>query len=73
MPLRPNADGSIDIDIQHDPPGKDREANWLPAPAEGAFNLTLRMYWPKDQPPSFLDGSWKPPGMRRVVTAAKAQ
>ena len=24
MPLRPNADGSIDIDIQHDPPGKDR-------------------------------------------------
>jgi hypothetical protein len=73
MPLRPNADGSIDIDIQHDPPGKDREPNWLPAPAQGAFNLTLRMYWPKDQPPSFLDGSWKPPGVRHVTPPAPPQ
>jgi len=73
MPLRPNSDGSIDIDIQHDPPAKDREPNWLPAPVEGTFNLTLRMYWPKDRPPSFLDGSWKPPFVHRVATEAKAR
>jgi hypothetical protein len=69
MPLRQKSDGSIDLYIQHDSPGKDRETNWLPAPATGAFNLTLRMYWPKDKPPSFLDGSWRPPGVRRVPTA----
>jgi hypothetical protein len=66
MPLRHNGDGSIDIYIQHDSPGRDREPNWLPAPSAGAFNLTLRMYWPKDKPPSFLDGSWKPPAVGRV-------
>jgi hypothetical protein len=66
MPLRHNSDGSLDIYIQHDSPGRDREPNWLPAPPEGAFNLTLRMYWPEDKPPSFLDGTWKPPGVERV-------
>lgn len=67
MPLRQNGDGSTDIYIQHDSPGPDREANWLPSPAQDSFNLTLRMYWPKDKPPSFLDGSWKPPAVRRVA------
>jgi hypothetical protein len=66
MPLRHNGDGSIDLYIQHDSPGKDREPNWLPAPEAGAFNLTLRMYWPKDKPPSFLDGTWKPPAVGRA-------
>jgi hypothetical protein len=64
MPLRHNSDGSIDIYIQHDSPGKDREVNWLPAPSENSFNLTLRMYWPKETPPSFLDGTWKPPAVK---------
>jgi len=62
MPFARNPDGSLDLYIQQDSPGKDKEANWLPAPA-GAFNLTLRMYWPKDQPPSILDGSWSPPAV----------
>jgi hypothetical protein len=69
MPLRHNSDGSIDVYIQHDSPGKDREPNWLPAPSAAAFNLTLRMYWPTDKAPSFLDGSWKPPAVRRVPAA----
>jgi hypothetical protein len=52
-----NKDGSLDIFIQRDNPGKDKESNWLPSP-EGAFSLTMRLYWPKD---SFMDGSWKLP------------
>jgi hypothetical protein len=60
MPLVRNADGSLDIYVQHDSPGAAREANWLPAP-QGEFNLTMRLYWPKSEPPSILDGSWKLP------------
>jgi hypothetical protein len=64
MPLTRNTDGSIDIHIQHDSTGKEQVANWLPAPS-GGFNVTLRMYWPKSEDPSILDGSWKPPGVIR--------
>ena len=62
MPLKKNADGSIDIYVQRASPGKDKESNWLPA-GDKAFNLTLRMYWPKEKPPSILEGSWKPPAV----------
>ena len=62
MPLQYNADGSLDVYIQKDAPGKEREANWLPAPA-GPFSVTMRVYWPR---PEMLDGSWKPPGIRRI-------
>ena len=65
MPFHRGADGSLELLIQHASPGARQEANWLPAP-EGEFNVTLRMYWPKAKPPSILDGSWKPPGIRRV-------
>ena len=60
--LRFNDDGSLDLFIQHDSPGADRESNWLPAPA-GQFNLIMRIYWPKE---SVIDGSWKIPGVRRA-------
>lgn len=60
--LKINPDGSLDILIQHDSPGKERESNWLPAP-EGPFNLILRLYWPEVRA---VDGTWQPPGVRRV-------
>jgi hypothetical protein len=60
-----NADGSVDVYIQHDSPGPDREANWLPAPA-GPFTLMLRLYRPSSTPPSILDGSWTIPPVKRV-------
>ncbi len=55
MPLKYNKDGSLDIYLQKDSPGKALESNWLPAP-DGDFNLTNRIYWPK---PEALDGTWK--------------
>jgi hypothetical protein len=55
-----NADGSTDLYLQADSPGKAKESNWLPAP-KGRFILMLRMYWPKETPPSIIDGTWKPP------------
>ena len=58
--LKYNADGSLTLYFQNESPGKDREANWLPAP-KGEFIPMLRMYWPKESPPSVLDGSWVPP------------
>jgi hypothetical protein len=45
--LRANADGSIDIYVQQESPGPDKESNWPPAPA-GRFILMLRMYWPDE-------------------------
>lgn len=65
MPLRKNPDGSLDIYVQHETPGKAREANWLPA-GERDFNMTMRLYWPRETAPSIIDGSWKPPVVTRV-------
>src|SRR5690606_15253983 len=47
MPLKYNDDGSLDLYVQAENPGTDRETNWLPAP-KGPFNLTMRLYAPKD-------------------------
>jgi hypothetical protein len=58
--LQTNADGSVDLYIQHENPGPDKESNWLPAPSD-KFVLMLRLYWPKETPPSIIDGTWKIP------------
>lgn len=63
--LKLNADGSLDIYIQNESPGKDKEANWLPAPQD-KFILMMRLYYPKESNPSILDGTWQPPGAKAV-------
>ena len=60
-----DADGSVELHIQAESPGKDKQANWLPAP-KGKFDLVLRLYWPRKSPPSILDGTWTPPPVRKV-------
>ena len=60
-----NPDGSVDLYIQADSPGKGKDANWLPAP-KAQFGLMLRLYWPTETPPSILDGTWKPPAVSKV-------
>jgi hypothetical protein len=55
--LKQNTDGSIDIYVQHITPVKDKESNWLPAPAE-IFYLIMRMYVPEEQ---VLNGTWTYP------------
>ena len=61
--LKFNSDESLDIFIQHESPGADKESNWLPGPAQGKLGLTMRLYAPKAQ---VLDGSWVPPAVKRV-------
>jgi hypothetical protein len=60
-----NPDGSVDMYLQADSPGKAREANWLPAP-KGKFQLVMRIYTPRRTAPSILDGSWTPPPVKRA-------
>jgi hypothetical protein len=64
--LKANDDGSVTLYIQNESPGTDKESNWLPAP-KGKFVLMLRLYWPKEKPPSIVDGTWKPPAVKLVA------
>jgi len=66
--MKKNADGSLTLYIQKDSPGADKESNWLPAPNDLIY-LVLRLYWPKETPPSILppgEGTWKPPAVVKV-------
>lgn len=59
--LKKDPDGGVTLYVQNASPGKDKEANWLPAP-EGPFFCAMRLYWPKDEA---LDGRWKAPPLKR--------
>jgi hypothetical protein len=63
--MKKNSDGSLTMYIQKDSPGKAKESNWLPAPNDTIY-LVMRLYWPKETPPSILpagEGTWKPPAI----------
>jgi hypothetical protein len=62
-PLKFNPDGSLDLYIQSQDPGPDHQSNWLPS-GDGPFNLTIRLYWPKE---AILDGSWQPANVERML------
>jgi hypothetical protein len=60
--LKMDADGGLTLLIQNESPGKDKEANWLPAP-KGPFRMFLRLYWPKAEA---LNGKWTAPQVKQV-------
>ncbi len=66
MPFKYDADGSLTLYFQNESPGKDKEANWLPAP-KGPFNLTMRLYAPKSEA---LTGKWNPPPVTKTEAPA---
>ncbi|WP_250452811.1 DUF1214 domain-containing protein [Caballeronia sp. ATUFL_M2_KS44] len=59
--LKKNRDGSIDVIVSAESPGRAHASNWLPAPG-GEFQLTMRLYAPK---PQASDGTWAPPAIER--------
>lgn len=61
--LKFNDDGSLDIYIQNETPGPDKESNWLPAPAD-EFNLAMRLYSPRRE---VMDGTWTPPPVKQAM------
>ena len=64
--MKRNPDGSVTLYIQKESPGKAKEANWLPAPNDTIY-LVMRLYWPKETPPSILppgSGTWQPPAIQ---------
>jgi hypothetical protein len=55
--LKTNVDGSLDIHLQSENPGPDKEANWLPTPDQ-PFSLHARLYSPRK---IAIDGTWAMP------------
>ena len=65
LPSMKNKDGSVTMYIQKDAPSADKKSNWLPAP-NGPIYMVMRLYWPKETPPSILppgEGTWQPPAV----------
>jgi len=60
--LKYEIDGSLEIYVQAESPGLDRERNWLPSP-QGKFSLKLRMYIPGDE---VVSGVYQLPGVECV-------
>jgi hypothetical protein len=60
--LKLNGDGSLDIYLQRESPGTDKESNWLPTPAQ-PFSLHARLYSPRK---AAIDGTWVMPAVEQV-------
>jgi hypothetical protein len=60
--LKRDADGGLTLLIQNESPGKDKQANWLPAP-KGPFAMYMRLYWPKEEA---LEGKWTAPPLEQA-------
>ena len=58
--LKHNPDGSLDIYLQHESPGTEKESNWIPSPT-GEFSLSLRMYGPQEP---MLNGEYQIPAVQ---------
>jgi hypothetical protein len=59
--LNRDANGGLTLLVQNGSPGRDKEANWLPAP-KGPFIAYMRLYWPKDEA---IEGKWTAPPLNR--------
>ena len=60
--LKPNPDGSLDIYLQRENPGADKESNWLPTPPQ-PFSLHARLYSARR---AAIDGTWAMPPVVQV-------
>jgi len=60
-------DGSLTLYVGHDSPGKDKESNWLPAPA-AHFSLVGRVYGPSK---AAMTGKWKLPGLQSIAARTR--
>lgn len=61
-PLVPDRDGAIILTLSNTPPEDQPVSNWLPIP-EGPFEVTLRLYAPREEA---LTGAWRAPELRRL-------
>jgi hypothetical protein len=60
--LQYGADGSLEILLQKDSPGKNKESNWLATP-DGQFRVVMRLYEPAL---SVIKHQWVPPAVERL-------
>ncbi len=60
--LTRDADGGLTLYVRSESPGKDKEANWLPAPDDN-FYLILRTYMPDK---AIVEQTWSPPPLVRA-------
>ena len=60
--LQYNTDGSLDIYLQANAPGADKQSNWLPI-ANTESTVTFRVYLPKT---TLLNGTYKLPPIQTI-------